>query len=226
MNSNNITQLFDAAIAEIKNANAPTNYKVILTAIKDETLNELNKNSPNLNEIHKAINESINELDNIDISSLSQHDSETVGEELNNAKTKLNEILLLTTPVTTPVANGASGTTPVTTPATKEENIYVKVDGLTYTILEENEAEKTMKDENDNKKPKTVFTMTRSDATKCFTFNDGSKPEEKKSWFSWGSKKPAPPIQVTTGGKLKTKKRRITKKRNQKPRPFKSRSKK
>lgn len=220
MNSNNITQLFDAAIAEIKNANAPTNYKNILTTIKNETLNELNKNSPNLNEIRDAINESINELDKIDI--LTQPQSETVGEELNNAKKKLNEILLL---VTTPVTSGTTTVPPVTTPATKEENIYVKVDGLTYTILTDAEGKKQMNEEKD-KPVKTVFTMTRSDATKCFTFNDGSKPEEKKGWFSWGSKKPAPPIQVTTGGKLKTKKRRFTKKRNQKLRPFKSRSKK
>jgi len=76
--------------------------------------------------------------------------------------------------------------------------------------------------------------MIRNDATKCFTLkDDNSKPEEKNSMFSFfnnsKSAKVAPtPTKVTptTGGKLRTKKNRITKKRVQKRRPFKSRSKK
>lgn len=102
---------------------------------------------------------------------------------------------------------------------TKEENIYVKFDGLTYTILTEKEGKPQMEKE-ENEPVKTVFLMTRSDATKCFTLNDGSKTEVKSGIAKYN------PMNLFKGGKLKTKKRRITKKRVQKLRPFKSRSKK
>jgi multidrug efflux pump subunit AcrA (membrane-fusion protein) len=116
-------------------------------------------------------------------------------------------------------------TTPANIASGSEDNIYIKLEGDNkYVILTKEEANKIMEDEQKkNVTPSSVVIMTRDSKDKCFTFNDGSKPEEKKGWFSWGSKKPA---QVTTGGNLRTKKRRITKKRVQKRRPFKSRSKK
>jgi len=98
------------------------------------------------------------------------------------------------------------------------ENIYVKVKDLTYTILTEKDGQEQMGKEKDET-VKTVFKMTRTDATKCFTLFDGNKPEEKKGFFR-------NPFKTSQGGKLTTKKRRITKKHNKKLRPFKSRSKK
>lgn len=130
------------------------------------------------------------------------------------------------TPTNIASGQATSGTTTPTNIASgSEDNIYIKLEGDNkYVILTKEEANKIMEDEQTkNVTPSSVVRMTRDSKDKCFTFNDGSKPEEKKGWFSWGSKKPA---QVTTGGNLRTKKRRITKKRVQKRRPFKSRSKK
>ncbi len=119
-------------------------------------------------------------------------------------------------------------TTPANIASGSEDNIYIKLEGDNkYVILTKEEANKIMEDEQKkNVTPSSVVIMTRDSKDKCFTFNDGSKPEEKKGWFSFMNKKPVPFTPVTTGGKLKTKKRRITKKRVQNFRPFKSRSKK
>ena len=133
------------------------------------------------------------------------------------------------TPTNIASGQATSGTTTPTNIASgSEDNIYIKLEGDNkYVILTKEEANKIMEDEQTkNVTPSSVVRMTRDSKDKCFTFNDGSKPEEKKGWFSWGSKKPVPFTPVTTGGNLRTKKRRITKKRVQNFRPFKSRSKK
>ena len=119
-------------------------------------------------------------------------------------------------------------TTPANIASGSEDNIYIKLEGDNkYVILTKEEANKIMEDEQKkNVTPSSVVIMTRDSKDKCFTFNDGSKPEKQKGWFSFMNKKPVPFTPVTTGGKLKTKKRRITKKRVQNFRPFKSRSKK
>ena len=73
-------------------------------------------------------------------------------------------------------------------------------------------------------------TVTRNDSKSCFVYVQNSpevKQEDKKTesngMFSW--LKPKTKVAPTQGGKLKTKKNRKTKKRNQK-KGFKSRSKK
>ena len=60
-----IENLFDEAITEIQNVNAPKEYKDILNAIKTETLKELNNPTPKLIDISKAINESINAISSL-----------------------------------------------------------------------------------------------------------------------------------------------------------------
>lgn len=114
----------------------------------------------------------------------------------------------VTTVVQQGVANGV---------ATKEENIYVKFDGLVYNILNEKDGANQMETE-ENIHVKTVFKMTRPDAKSCFTLNDGSSKRSLLNIVTMGK--------YGKGGNLKTKKRRITKKRVQKLRAFKSRSKK
>jgi hypothetical protein len=117
----------------------------------------------------------------------------------------------------------------------EDNNIYFQFDGVNqYTALTPANANKIIEEEKD-KSLKTVFTMTRPNANSCFTLkDDNSKPEVESSFFSpfnlFSPKKSdsakSAKVAPLSGGNIKTKKRRITKKRNQKRIAFKSRSKK
>jgi len=94
-----------------------------------------------------------------------------------------------------------------------EEITLQSMGGATYKVL--------TKEEVMNVDPSLLHKMIRSNNTKCFTLKNGdeTKQVEKKGFLS--SLNPF----NKKGGKLKTKKRRMTKKRNQK-KGLKSRSKK
>ena len=64
----------------------------------------------------------------------------------------------------------------------EDNNIYVKVDGLTYTILSKNEGENIIKEEKE-KSLKTVFLMTRPNKNNCFTLKVDDSIQKKKHKF-------------------------------------------
>jgi hypothetical protein len=202
-----------------KKSNASNAFDVAQVAFNT---NNTNQNQDALTNAEKELKQAEEEL----IKAKEEYDQSIKAKEEYDQSIKASAPPLPVTSGPNTPANIASGTTtPANIASGSEDNIYIKLEGDNkYVILTKEEANKIMEDEQKkNVTPSSVVIMTRDSKDKCFTFNDGSKPEEKKGWFSWGSKKPA---QVTTGGNLRTKKRRITKKRVQKRRPFKSRSKK
>jgi hypothetical protein len=101
-----------------------------------------------------------------------------------------------------------------TEPVDEEEITLQSMGGATYKVLTKEEAMDV--------DPSLLHKMIRPNNTKCFTLKNGveTKQVEKKGVLSKLSS-----LNPFKGGKLKTKKRRVTKKRNQK-KGFKSRSKK